>query len=72
MIAKRPQIEKVLQTLTAKGDYFDVTLGHLGATLRATLGTLWSHRGVTWGVLRHIFGVFSDRFGQIRVTSTSL
>ena len=44
MIAKRPQIEKVLQTLTAKGD-FDVTLGRLGATL----GVLWGPFGVTGG-----------------------
>ena len=42
MIAKRPQIEKVIQTLTAKGD-FDVTLGRLGATL----GVLWGSFGVT-------------------------
>ena len=44
MIEKRPQIEKVLQTLTAKGD-FDVTLGRLGATL----GVLWGPFGVTGG-----------------------
>ena len=44
MIEKRPQIEKVLQTLTAKGD-FDVTLGHLGVTL----GVLWGPFGVTGG-----------------------
>ena len=62
MIAKRPQIEKVLKTLTAKGD-FDVTLGSLGATLGVLWGTLWGHWGVTWGVPWHIFGVFSDRFG---------
>ena len=42
MIEKRPQIEKVLQTLTAKRD-FDVTLGRLGATL----GVLWGSFGVT-------------------------
>ena len=44
MIAKRLQIEKVIQTLTAKGD-FDVTLGRLGATL----GVLWGPFGVTGG-----------------------
>ena len=44
MIAKRLQIEKVFQTLTAKGD-FDVTLGRLGATL----GVLWGPFGVTGG-----------------------
>ena len=44
MIAKRLQIEKVLQTLTAKGD-FDVTLGRLGPTL----GVLWGPFGVTGG-----------------------
>ena len=44
MIAKRLQIEKVFQTLTANGD-FDVTLGRLGATL----GVLWGPFGVTGG-----------------------
>ena len=46
--------------------------GAFGSHFRRTLGTLWGHWGVTWGVPWHIFGVFSDRFGQIRVTSTSL
>ena len=53
MIAKRPQIEKVIQTLTAKGD-FDVTLGRLGATL----GVLWGTFGVTGGCLGGSLGTF--------------
>ena len=53
MIAKRPQIEKVIQTLTAKGD-FDVTLGRLGATL----DVLWGPFGVTGGWLGGSLGTF--------------
>ena len=53
MIAKRLQIEKVFQTLTAKGD-FDVTLGRLGATL----GVLWGPFGVTGGWLGGSLGTF--------------
>ena len=44
MIAKRPQIEKLFQTLTANAD-FDVTLGRLGPTL----SVLWRPFGVTGG-----------------------
>ena len=72
MIAKRPQIEKVLQTLTAKGD-FDVTLGRLGATL----GVLWGPFGVTGGdlgdPLAHfwcIFGSFWTDKGHFNIALT--
>ena len=68
MIAERPQIEKVIQTLTAKGD-FDVTLGRLGATL----GVLWGPFGVTGGWLGGSLGTFLvyfrivlDRWGSLQ------
>ena len=53
IIAKRPQIEKVLQTPTAKGA-LDVTLGHLRATLRV----LWEPFRVTGGLLGGSLGTF--------------
>ena len=62
----------------ASNVYLGALWGHFGVTLASlwiTLGTLEGQFGVTaddLGVTLHIFGVFSDRFGWIRVTSTSL
>ena len=61
---------------------FWVDMGELVGTLRRLwrrFGAFWGHfrrtcgsLGGDLGVTLHIFGVFSDRFGRIRVTSTSL